>query len=321
MVSCSVESSGDNEGTDADISLKPETSHAPVAGKAAPGLHVVSVPIGNLQDITLRAMDTLASVDLIACEDTRVSGKLLSLLGITGKLQAYHDHNAASVRPKLVARLRDGGSVALVSDAGTPLISDPGFKLVADARAAGVPVTAAPGPSAVLTALAVAGLPTDRFLFAGFAPAKAAARKAWLAEILAVRATVVLFEAARRLGPLMSEIAATTPDRGVVVTRELTKKFEEVTSLTAAEAAARYAGEAPKGEVTIVLAPPSAEETELDDSAVDRELGAAMAQMSLRDAANHVATLSGRPRREIYQRGLAMRETAAADDAATDENG
>ena len=309
MASCSVESSGNDEDTGTDVSFAAETSHAPAAGKVAPGLYVVSVPIGNLRDITLRALDTLAGVDFILCEDTRVSGKLLSLLGISAKMQAYHDHNAASVRPKLVAQLCGGASIALVSDAGTPLISDPGFKLVAEARAAGVQVTAAPGPSAVLAALAVAGLPTDRFLFAGFAPTKAAARESWLAEILEVRATVVLFEAARRLGSLMAAIAAQAPSRAVVVTRELTKRFEEVTALSAADAAERYAEDAPKGEVTVVLGPPDPAASEMDDAAVDRELAAALSRMSLRDAVDHVAALSGRARRAVYQRGLALRDT------------
>src|SRR5712692_10516305 len=190
------------------------------------GLYLVATPIGNLRDITVRALEVLAAADLIACEDTRVTRKLLDHYGIATPLTPYHDHNAAQARPKLLARLAAGAALALVSDAGTPLISDPGFKLVRKAAAAGIPVTAVPGASALLAALTVAGLPTDRFLFVGFLPAKSAARRRALREIASVKASLVLYETAPRLGPALEDMAAMLGDRPAAVARELTKLHE-----------------------------------------------------------------------------------------------
>ncbi|MET0314814.1 MAG: 16S rRNA (cytidine(1402)-2'-O)-methyltransferase, partial [Hansschlegelia sp.] len=198
------------------------------AGRPQPGLHVVATPIGSLADITLRALETLAGADLILCEDTRVTRKLTTHYGIKTPLAAYHEHNAAEMRPKIMARLNDGARLALVSDAGTPLVSDPGFKLVRDALGEGAPVTAAPGPSAVLTALVLSGLPTDRFFFEGFLPPKSHARQARIAEIARIPATLVLFETGPRVAGAMADLAAGLGPRPAVLARELTKRFEEV---------------------------------------------------------------------------------------------
>src|SRR6516225_10033786 len=192
------------------------------------GLYVVATPIGNLGDVTLRALETLAAADLVACEDTRVTARLLERYAIETELTPYHDHNAAAARPKILARLRDGAAVALVSDAGTPLVSDPGYRLVRAAHDEGIAVTAVPGPSAVLTALAVAGLPTDRFFFEGFLPAKDAARRARIAELARVPATLVLFESGARIADALAALADGLGDRPAAVCRELTKLHEEV---------------------------------------------------------------------------------------------
>ena len=202
--------------------------HASRSPRLAPGLHIVATPIGNLGDITLRALATLAGADLIACEDTRVTRKLLDRYGIATPLTPYHDHNAAKARPALLRRLAEGAAIALVSDAGTPLISDPGFKLVRAAQEAGHPVTALPGASAVLAALAVAGLPTDQFFFAGFLPPKQAARRARIAELARIPATLVLFETGPRLAATLADLAAGLGRREAAVCRELTKLHEEV---------------------------------------------------------------------------------------------
>ncbi len=223
----------------------------------APGLHVVATPIGHLGDVTLRALETLAGADLVACEDTRVTAKLFERYMIRTRRVAYHEHNAAEMRPKLMERLTAGASIALVSDAGTPLVSDPGFKLVEAVREAGLPVIPVPGASAVLAALVAAGLPTDRFFFEGFLPAKSAARRTRLAAIGAVPATIVAFETGPRLAEALSDVAAALPDRTVAVCRELTKTFEEVVRGAPAELAGRYADVAPKGEIVLVIGPPA----------------------------------------------------------------
>src|SRR5579863_2187530 len=232
--------------------------HSMTAGRLAPGLHIVATPIGNLGDITLRALATLAGADLIACEDTRVTRKLLGRYGISTPLTAYHDHNAAKARPMLLRRLAEGAAIALVSDAGTPLVSDPGYKLVCAAQDAGRAVTALPGASALLAALAVAGLPTDQFLFAGFLPPKQAARRARIAELAPIPSTIVLFETGPRLAAALADLAAGLGPREATVCRELTKLHEEVRRGELAALAQELSGNEPRGEIVVVVAPPPA---------------------------------------------------------------
>lgn len=273
----------------------------------APGLYLVATPIGNARDITLRALDLLAAVDVIACEDTRTTGKLLAMHGISARLTAYHDHNAARVRPALLARLRRGEAVALVCDAGTPLISDPGYRLVVEARSAGIPVTTAPGPSAALAALTISGLPTDRFFFAGFLPPKRAARRRALERLAVIDGVLLLYESARRLAAALADMADVLGPREAAVARELTKLHEEVRRAPLDALAAHYerAG-APKGEIVIVVAAPDADADRLDDATVDELLRQALATDSLRDAAARVALATGLPRRRLYNRALAL---------------
>src|SRR5262245_65299997 len=231
--------------------------HSTVAPPLPAGLYLVATPIGNLRDITVRALEVLAAADLIACEDTRVTRKLLDRYGIATSLTPYHEHNAAEARPKLIARLADGAAIALVSDAGTPLVSDPGYKLVREARAAGASVTALPGASAVLAALTLSALPTDRFFFEGFLPAKEAARRARIAELKRIPATLVLFETGPRVADALADLAAGLGPREAAVCRELTKFYEEVRrgDLATLAREAAQTGE-PRGEMVIVVAPP-----------------------------------------------------------------
>jgi len=276
-----------------------------VAPGLAGGLYVVATPIGNLGDISLRALATLAAADVIACEDTRVTAKLLDHYGIATPLTPYHEHNAAAARPKILARLAAADAVALVSDAGTPLISDPGFKLVRAAREAGHPVTALPGPSAVLAALAVSALPTDRFLFEGFLPAKEMQRKKRIDEIKLVPASLILFETGPRLAVALADLAALLGVREAAVCRELTKLYEEVRRGTLAELAQYYAAkEAPRGEMVIVIGPPEEQATAPDD--LDTLLRQALGRVSVKEAVQEVAAATGAPRREVYQRALAL---------------
>ena len=271
----------------------------------APGLYVVATPIGNARDITLRALDLLAGAHVVACEDTRITGKLLSLHGISAKLTAYHDHNAARVRPALLARLARGEAVVLVSDAGTPLISDPGYRLVVEAREAGIAVTTAPGPSALLAALTISGLPSDRFFFAGFLPPKRGPRRRALERLVAIPGTLLLFESARRLTGALADMAAVLGPREAAVCRELTKLYEEVRRGALDSLAAHYKGAGPpKGEVVIVIAPPEAVAEDLDEEAIDGLLRETLAKASLRDTAARVALATGLPRRRLYRRAL-----------------
>src|SRR5262245_1737449 len=226
-----------------------------IAPPLAPGLHLVATPIGNLRDVTVRALEVLAAADLIACEDSRVTRKLLDHYGIATSLTPYHEHNAAQARPKLLARLAEGAAIALVSDAGTPLVSDPGYKLVREARAAGASVTALPGASAVLAALTLSALPTDRFFFEGFLPAKEAARRARIAELKRIPATLVLFETGPRIADALADLAAELGPRQAALCRELTKLYEEVRRGdlgTLAREAAQ--ADEPRGEIVIVVA-------------------------------------------------------------------
>jgi 16S rRNA (cytidine1402-2'-O)-methyltransferase len=270
------------------------------------GLHIVATPIGNLGDITLRALETLAGADLIACEDTRVTRKLLDRYAIATPLTPYHEHNATKARPMLLRRLADGASIALVSDAGTPLVSDPGFKLVRAATQAGEAVTALPGASAVLMGLAVAGLPTDQFFFAGFLPPKEAARRARIAELGRIPATLVLFETGPRVAATLADLAAGLgPQREAALCRELTKLHEEVRRGELAALAKAYAGEEPRGEIVLVIAPPPAPQ-QISASDTEKLLRAALRRVSLKDAVAEVADATGLPRREVYQRALAL---------------
>ena len=271
-----------------------------------PGLHVVATPIGNLADISLRALATLAAADLVVAEDTRVSKVLLAHYGITTPLLAYHEHNAAAVRPRLIARLRDGAALALVSDAGTPLISDPGFRLVGDALEAGVAVTPVPGASAILTALVVAGLPTDRFFFEGFLPPKGAARRQRIAALAAIPGTLVFFESPRRLADTLADLAAVLGARDAAIARELTKHFETVTRDTLPAMAAHQAeAPPPKGEIVILVGPPAGDAAVLSGEALDAKLDAALAHLSVKDAAAVVSAETGQPRRAVYARAIA----------------
>lgn len=271
-----------------------------------PGLHLVSTPIGNLRDITLRALDTLRAADVIACEDTRVTRKLLTAHGIAGRLVAYHDHNAAEAGPALIARLEGGEIVALVSDAGTPLISDPGFRLVGEATARGIPVTVLPGPSAPLAALVLSGQPTDRFHFAGFAPPRPAARRAFLRSLADIDATLVLLESPRRLRAALADMHAVFGPRSAAVARELTKLHEEVMQGDLDILAAKYAGEGQaRGEIVVVIGPPGDREP-AGDAEIDARLGEALTAMSVRDAAALVAEATDTPRRRVYRRALAL---------------
>lgn len=271
-----------------------------------PGLHLVATPIGNLNDITLRALDTLRRCDLIACEDTRVTATLLRHFGISTPTTAYHEHNAAKVRPGLIARLAAGEKIALVSDAGTPMISDPGYRLVEAAHEAAIQVTCAPGASAVLTALCLAGLPTDIFTFAGFLPAKAGARRDLLARLAAGPGSLVLFESARRLPASLADLAEQLGPRQAAVCRELTKLHEEVRRDTLPALAGHYAQAGPpRGEVVLVIGPAVAA-APVDDAAIDRALTEALSSLSVRDAAGAVAEALGLPRRRVYGRALAL---------------
>jgi 16S rRNA (cytidine1402-2'-O)-methyltransferase len=273
----------------------------------APGLHLVATPIGNLRDISFRALETLAAADAVVAEDTRVTRHLLAHYGISSPLVAYHEHNAAVMRPHLIARLEAGAKLALVSDAGTPLVSDPGFKLVHEAVAAGIKVTSVPGPSAVLAALVVAGLPTDRFFFEGFLPHKGGPRRARLAELARIPGTLVFFESPRRLAETLEDCVAALGDRDAAVARELTKLYEQVRRGSLSELAAALATEeTPKGEIVLLIAPPSPEAAAVDEATLDAKIEEALAAHSIKDAASVVAAATGQPRRQVYARALQL---------------
>jgi len=283
------------------------------APRASAGLHLVATPIGNLGDITLRALETLAGVDVIACEDTRITRRLTERYGIAAELTPYHEHNAAAARPKILQRIAQGGSVALVSDAGTPLISDPGFKLVREACAAGHAVIALPGPSSVLASLSVAALPTDRFFFEGFLPAKEAARRARIAELARIDATLVLFESGNRVQDVLRDLAGPMGAREAAICRELTKLHEDVSRATLTELAVRADRLETRGEFVLVIGPPAADAQAMSAEALDQLLRDQLARHSLKDAVAHAVELSGRPRREVYARALELAKDIAKD--------
>jgi 16S rRNA (cytidine1402-2'-O)-methyltransferase len=288
-----------------------------LAAEAEPldaGLYVVATPIGNLKDVSFRALSVLAASDAVLAEDTRVTKTLLAHYGITTPLVPYHEHSNDAVRERMVLRVREGQALALVSDAGTPLVSDPGYKLVQAAIEAGLPVTPVPGPSAALTALVVSGLPTDRFFFEGFLPAKAGARRTRLAAIGTIPGTLMIFEAPHRLPEMLVDAAEVLGDRPAVVARELTKMFETVRRGTLPELAAQFGEEGPpKGEIVVLIgqAREDAGGPEVD-AALDEKLEGALRQHSIKDAAALVADEMGRPKREVYARALAL---ARAKDA------
>jgi 16S rRNA (cytidine1402-2'-O)-methyltransferase len=270
-----------------------------------PGLYIVATPIGNLSDLSPHAAAVLTGADVIAVEDSRVTAKLLAHIGIKRPMTPYHDHNADRVRPGLIGQMAQK-AVALVSDAGTPLISDPGYKLVRDARAAGVDVHTVAGPCAAVAALTLAGLPTDRFLFLGFLPSKAGARASAIAEVAAVRATLILYESGPRLGAALAALHQGLGNREAAVVREISKKFEETVTGTLEELAQRYADAPPKGEIVIVVGAPGEPEAP-GQADVDAALREAMTRLSASRAAAEVAQTLGLPRREVYERALALK--------------
>jgi 16S rRNA (cytidine1402-2'-O)-methyltransferase len=277
------------------------------AERIAPGLHLVATPIGNLKDISFRALSTLAAADAVVAEDTRVTKTLLAHYGISTPLVAYHEHNAQVIRPHLIARLEAGAALALVSDAGTPLVSDPGFKLVSEALEKGVKVTSVPGPSAVLAALVVAGLPTDRFFFEGFLPHKSGPRRARLAELAHIPGTLVLFESPRRLADTLADALAVLGPRDAAIARELTKIYESVRRGTLEELSLSLAKEEPpRGEIVLLVAPPAAGSQLLGEAELDAQIEAALAEHSVKDAASVVSGKTGQPRRQVYARALQL---------------
>jgi len=305
-------------GADAEMGVPNRTfsiaGHVLNAPKPVPGLYLVATPIGNLADITLRALETLAGVDLIACEDTRITRRLTERYVITAELTPYHEHNAAQARPKILQRLAEGAAIALVSDAGTPLISDPGFKLVREACAAGHRVIALPGASSVLTALAVAALPTDRFFFEGFLPAKQHARRTRLSELARIDSTLVLFESGSRVQETLADLAAVMGDRDAAICRELTKLHEEIRRAPITELAAGKHALETRGEFVLVIGPPPADAQAMGQDQLDEVLRASLQRDSVKDAVAYAVELSGRPRREVYARALELAKERRSDD-------
>ena len=288
-----------------------------LAAEAEPlpaGLYVVATPIGNLRDVTFRALSVLAAAAAVLAEDTRITKRLLAHYGITTPLLTYNDHSSEAVRERMIHRLREGEALALVSDAGTPLVSDPGYRLVQAAIAAGLPVTPIPGPSAMLTALVVSGLPTDRFFFEGFLPAKSGARRTRLQAIAGIPGTLILYEAPHRLPEMLADAAEILGERPGVVARELTKLFETVRRGDLPDLARQFAQEGPpKGEIVVLVGEGTAGTPGPEaDAALDDRIEAALARHSIKDAAALVAAETGLPKRDVYARALAL---ARAKDA------
>jgi 16S rRNA (cytidine1402-2'-O)-methyltransferase len=277
------------------------------APATAPGLYLVATPIGNLGDIGLRALGVMAAADVIACEDTRVSRRLIEHYGIATPLTPYHEHNAAEARPKILARLASGEIVALISDAGTPLISDPGYKLAREVSTAGHTVTAIPGASSILAALSLSGLPTDRFFFDGFLPPKETARQKRIKELARIPATLILFETGPRIAVALADLASELGSREAAVCRELTKLHEEIRRQPLDALAQDYAnGAETRGEFVIVVAPPAEEATHPQD--IDAMLRQALGRTSVKEAVGEVASATGASKRDVYQRALALKE-------------
>jgi 16S rRNA (cytidine1402-2'-O)-methyltransferase len=283
------------------------------APKPVPGLYLVATPIGNLGDITLRALETLAGVDIIACEDTRITRRLIERYAISAQLKPYHDHNAEAARPKILQWLAEGAAIALVSDAGTPLISDPGFKLVREVCSAGHAVIALPGASSVLTALSVAALPTDRFFFEGFLPPKQTARRTRLAELARIEATLVLFESGNRVQDTLADLVDIMGAREAAICRELTKMHEEIRRGSLCELARGASELETRGEFVLVVGPPAADARVMTEHALDDLLRSQLELGSVKDAVAHAVELSGRPRREVYARALELAKDPAKD--------
>jgi 16S rRNA (cytidine1402-2'-O)-methyltransferase len=278
------------------------------AEKLAPGLYLTATPIGHLGDVTLRALSTMAAVDILLCEDTRTTAKLLERYGIRTRLMAYHEHNAAKVRPAILRALGEGQAIALVSDAGMPLVSDPGYRLVADCVANEIPVTAVPGASAVLTALALSGLPTDRFAFLGFLPTKSGERKKLLAEFVSVKSTLIAFESPHRIVDALADVASTLGDRRIAVTRELTKLHEEVLRGTAIEVHDILSTRpSVKGEITLVIAPPEQNALRASDEDIQAAIEEALKSMPAAKAASDVAKRFNLAKKDVYTRILARK--------------
>ncbi|MEL7490585.1 MAG: 16S rRNA (cytidine(1402)-2'-O)-methyltransferase [Pseudomonadota bacterium] len=273
-----------------------------------PGLYVTATPIGNLKDITFRAVDALKAADLILCEDTRQTQKLCRAYGVKTALQPYHDHNGARVRPEILAKLEDGAAICLVSDAGTPLISDPGYKLVREARDRGIPVFSLPGPSAGIAALACAGAPSDQFFFAGFPPAKKLARDNFLAALADLNATLLFYETGPRLADSLAAMKAAYGDRKAAVARELTKLHEEVVEGSLSSLAERYRDGTAKGEIVVIVHPPTAAAASQED--LEEFLKSALTRLSVKDAAAAAAETLGAPKKRAYEMALQLKDRA-----------
>lgn len=300
---------GENEtsGLQNEGQVAQEISASQPLSKVTAGLYIVATPIGNAQDITLRALSLLKEADTILCEDTRVTGKLLMIHGISRKKTvAYHEHNADRMRPKVLEKLREGEVVVLVSDAGTPLINDPGYKLVRDCAEHGLPYTSAPGASSVISAMVLSGLPSDRFFYLGFLPNKTVARKKILEEVRSVQATLITLESPRRVAACLQDMADVLGNREAAVTREITKKFEEVRRAPLPELAEMYANEEVRGEVVLVIGPPDQSQVETSEEDLDALLTNALARLSVRDAVAEVVSATGLKKRTVYNRALEL---------------
>ena len=285
------------------------------APRDPPGLYVVATPIGNLADVSLRALRILARADLIACEDTRVTRKLMERYGLKTRLLSYHEHNEAARRPDLIARLEAGETLALVTDAGTPLVSDPGFRLVSAARDQGLPVYPVPGPSALLAGLVASGLPADRFWFEGFLPAKPGARRTRIADLRGIEGTLVLYESPHRIAATLADLAKGLGARPAVLARELTKRFETVTRGSLSDLAADLAANgAPKGEIVLIVGPPEAEPPDVETGDLDDRLSALVAEHGVKRAAAQLAAETGLKRKQLYQRALELDASKPRDD-------
>jgi len=304
-----IEENGDCETSDLqkDNQLELENNVTPSGSKARAGLYIVATPIGHAQDITLRALDLFRQADTLLCEDTRVTSKLLMIHGISRKkLVAYHEHNAEKMRPRVLQKISEGEIVVLVSDAGTPLINDPGYKLVRDCAQQGLPYTSAPGASSVISALVLSGLPSDRFLYLGFLPNKSGGRKKALDEVKNVHATLIILESPRRVAASLKDMADVLGNREAAVTREITKRFEEVRRAPLPELAASYENESPRGEIVVVIGPPDKTRETTTDEDLDEMIKDALARLSVKDTTAEILEATGLPKRKIYNRAVEL---------------